>query len=61
MPVLTLDYRCSDRMSPLYLKHLEVEEIASLARRQLNYEPSIPFDEGLRRTVAWYAANAVTP
>lgn len=24
------------------------------ARRLLGYEPSVPFDEGLRRTVAWY-------
>ncbi len=26
------------------------------ARRELGYEPSVPFREGLRRTVAWYGA-----
>jgi nucleoside-diphosphate-sugar epimerase len=32
------------------------------ARQLLGYEPSVPFEEGLRRTVAWYtASNGVTP
>jgi hypothetical protein len=35
MPVLTLDYRCCDRMRPRYLKHAEVENIAARARQQL--------------------------
>jgi UDP-glucose 4-epimerase len=26
----------------------------SLARQLLDYEPIVPFDEGLRRTVEWY-------
>jgi len=29
-----------------------------LARELLGYEPEVRFDEGLRRTVAWYAAQA---
>lgn len=29
------------------------------ARRLLGYEPVVPFAEGLRRTVAWYQAQAV--
>jgi hypothetical protein len=35
MPVLTLAYRCCDRMLPRYIKHSEVEGIAMLARQQL--------------------------
>lgn len=35
MPVLTLGYRCCDRMLPRYIKHSEVEGIAALARQQL--------------------------
>lgn len=35
MPLLTLGYRCCDRMLPRYLKHSEVEGIATLARQQL--------------------------
>lgn len=35
MPVLTLGYRCCDRMLPRYIKHSEVEGIATLARQQL--------------------------
>jgi hypothetical protein len=35
MPVLTLAYRCCDRMLPRYIKHSEVEGIAVLARQQL--------------------------
>jgi nucleoside-diphosphate-sugar epimerase len=32
------------------------------ARQLLGYEPSVPFEEGLRRTVAWYtSSNGVTP
>ena len=27
------------------------------ARRILGYEPSVPFEEGLRRTVEWYRAS----
>ena len=30
---------------------------AGKAARELGYAPSIGFDEGLRRTVAWYLAN----
>jgi UDP-glucuronate decarboxylase len=29
----------------------------SLARTQLGWEPRIPLDEGLRRTIAWFAAQ----
>ena len=29
----------------------------TLARRALGYEPSVSFEEGIRRTVAWYAAS----
>jgi nucleoside-diphosphate-sugar epimerase len=28
------------------------------ARHLLGFEPAVPFDEGLRQTVAWYQANA---
>lgn len=35
MPVLTLDYRHCDRKRPRYIKHSEVEGIASVARQQL--------------------------
>jgi hypothetical protein len=35
MPVLTLDYRCCDRKRPRYLKHAEVEVVATQARQQL--------------------------
>lgn len=27
-------------------------------RRELGWEPAVPFDEGMRRTVAWYRENA---
>ena len=27
------------------------------ARRDLGYEPIVPFDEGWRRTVAWFAEH----
>ena len=30
------------------------------ARRILNYEPSVSFEEGLKRTVAWYRASSLT-
>ena len=30
------------------------------ARRILNYEPSVTFEEGLKRTVAWYRASSLT-
>ena len=30
------------------------------ARRLLGYEPSVGFDEGLKKTVAWYRASQVT-
>ena len=29
----------------------------SLARKLLGFEATIPLDEGLRRTIAWYRAN----
>jgi nucleoside-diphosphate-sugar epimerase len=29
----------------------------SLARRVLGYEPGVPYDEGLRKTVEWYRKN----
>jgi nucleoside-diphosphate-sugar epimerase len=29
------------------------------ARRELGWEPSVPLDEGLRRTVAWYRAEGL--
>jgi UDP-glucose 4-epimerase len=29
----------------------------SRARRELGYEPAVPFDEGLRRTLDWYRAG----
>jgi nucleoside-diphosphate-sugar epimerase len=32
----------------------------TLARRLLGYEPHVPFDEGLRRTVAWYQTSQST-
>ena len=32
----------------------------SKARRILNYEPSVSFEEGLERTVAWYRASTLT-
>jgi nucleoside-diphosphate-sugar epimerase len=32
----------------------------SKARRLLNYEPSVSFEEGLKRTVAWYRASTLT-
>jgi nucleoside-diphosphate-sugar epimerase len=32
----------------------------SKARRLLNYEPSVTFEEGLKRTVAWYRASTLT-
>ena len=32
----------------------------SKARRILNYEPSVTFEEGLERTVAWYRASTLT-
>ena len=35
MPVLTLDYRHCDRKRPKYIKHIEIEAIAALARQQL--------------------------
>ena len=35
MPVLTLDYRHCDRKRPKYVKHIEIEGIAALARQQL--------------------------
>jgi hypothetical protein len=35
MPVLTLDYRHCDRKRPKYIKHIEIEGIAALARQQL--------------------------
>lgn len=46
MPVLTLDYRCCDRNLPKYIKHVEVERIAALARQQLVAEgiDAIPLD-----------------
>ena len=28
------------------------------ARQLLGFEPSVPFDEGLRRTVAWFRTSA---
>jgi nucleoside-diphosphate-sugar epimerase len=33
----------------------------TLARRILNYSPSINFEEGLRRTWAWYSSNYSAP
>jgi dTDP-glucose 4,6-dehydratase len=30
---------------------------ASKIRRELGWEPTIPFDQGLRETVSWYASN----
>ena len=46
MPVLTLDYRHCDRKRPKYVKHIEIEGIAALARRQLvgSGLDAIPFD-----------------
>ena len=35
MPVLTLDYRHCDRKRPKFIKHVEIEAIAALARQQL--------------------------
>ncbi|MDR2880431.1 MAG: ImmA/IrrE family metallo-endopeptidase [Azoarcus sp.] len=35
MAVLALDYRCCNRKLPLYIKHSEVEQIATTVRRQL--------------------------
>jgi UDP-glucose 4-epimerase len=32
----------------------------TLARKALGYEPSVPFEEGLRRTVQWYKAAMAT-
>ena len=32
----------------------------SKARRLLNYEPTVTFEEGLKRTVAWYRAASLT-
>jgi UDP-glucose 4-epimerase len=32
----------------------------SRARRELAYEPAVSFDEGLRRTLAWYRQEAAT-
>jgi UDP-glucuronate decarboxylase len=29
----------------------------SLARKQLGWEPKVPLDEGLRRTIAWFASQ----
>jgi len=29
----------------------------SLARKQLDWEPRVPLDEGLRRTIAWFASQ----
>ena len=46
MPVLTLDYRHCERKRPKFIKHVEIESIAALARQQLvncGIE-SIPFD-----------------
>ncbi|MBO8043181.1 hypothetical protein J6396_36580, partial [Pseudomonas aeruginosa] len=46
MPVLTLDYRHCDRKRPKYVKHIEIEGIAALARHQLvgSGVDAIPFD-----------------
>jgi hypothetical protein len=46
MAVLTLDYRCCNRKLPLYIKHVEVERIAALARQQLSVDgiDAVPFD-----------------
>jgi nucleoside-diphosphate-sugar epimerase len=33
----------------------------SKARRLLGYEPLVPFDEGLRRTIDWYRGSAAEP
>ena len=35
MPLLTLDYRHCDRKRPKFIKHVEIEGIAALARQQL--------------------------
>jgi len=32
----------------------------SKARRELGYEPRIPFDRALKETVAWFKANGKT-
>lgn len=46
MPVLTLDYRCCNRKLPQYIRHIEVERIAALARQQLVADSidAVPFD-----------------
>lgn len=33
----------------------------SAARRHLGYEPRVPFEEGLRRTVDWFESSAARP
>jgi UDP-glucose 4-epimerase len=38
------------------IKHSRAD--GSLARRLLAWEPEVDFDEGLRRTVAWYGERA---
>ena len=35
MPVLTLDYRHCDRKRPKFIKHVEIEGLATQARQQL--------------------------
>ncbi len=35
MPVLTLDYRHCDRKRPKFIKHVEIEGLAALARQQM--------------------------
>lgn len=46
MPVLILDYRHCDRKRPKFIKHVEIENIAALARQQLvaTNTDAIPFE-----------------
>jgi nucleoside-diphosphate-sugar epimerase len=48
------------RLTQARLKFLALNLDFSIekAKRELGYKPSTPFDEGIRRTMAWYRQNA---
>ncbi len=48
------------RLTPAQFKFLllNLDFRIDKARRELGYQPSVPFDEAMRRTMAWYRQNA---
>ena len=57
---LNLDWHQYVEIDPRYLRPSEVDLLlgdASKARKVLGWEPKVPFEEGLKKTIEWFRKN----